>query len=113
MIDPTDTELMRATVADKAKTERLDREVERAELKRLLSSQLGRTFVMRQIERAGVFRLSLAMDATELTHLTAFNEGRRNEGLRLLSEIIESCPELWAVMLRERAERAAAKEQQA
>jgi len=105
--DPTDLDTIEREQAEKAERERMEREIERAELKRLLGSELGRSFVMRRIERAGVFRLSINLSAPEATHLTAFAEGRRNEGLVLLNDILESCPELWTVMLRERAARLA------
>lgn len=106
-LDPTDLQAAQDRAAEQARRQRRLREVEKTELRRLLGSELGRTFVMRMIERAGVFRLSFDVDHTEKTHLAAFNEGRRNEGLRLFSEIIESCPELWTTMLRERAARLA------
>lgn len=57
---------------------------------------------MQQIERAGVFRLTF--DAAS-DRASAFLEGARGVGLRLLNEILEACPELWETMLRERAAR--------
>ena len=107
MIDPTDVEANQLDQAERTKREQAAREVERSELKRILGSELGRSFVMRLIERAGLFRLSFPVNAPEATHLMAFSEGRRNEGLSILNDILESCPELWQVMLRERAARKA------
>lgn len=103
--DPTDLQAQSDAQAKAARRERALREVERSELKRLLSSKDGRTFVMRVIERAGVFRSSFPIDRPEDTHLAAFNEGRRNEGLRLFTDIVDAAPELWTTMLRERAAR--------
>lgn len=110
MHDPTDLAAASELLAKQTRQERRRREVERTELRRLLSSELGRTFVMRLIERAGVFRLSFDVNAPDATHLHAFREGCRNEGLRLLTEIIESCPEYWPTMLKERAARKAAED---
>lgn len=110
MLDPTDTTAATEAIARQAKIERRRREVERSELRRLLSSELGRTFVMRMIERAGVFRLSFDVNAPDATHMHAFREGCRNEGLRLFTEIIESCPDFWPTMLKERAARKAAED---
>lgn len=110
MLDPTDLAAADDQRAKQTRLVRRRREIERAELRRLLSSELGRTFVMRLIERAGVFRGSFDMNAPEATHLHAFREGCRNEGLRLLTEIVESCPENWPTMLKERAARKAAEE---
>lgn len=103
--DPTDLQAENEAREKAARRERALREVERSELRRLLSGKDGRTFVMRIIERAGVFRSSFPIDRPEDTHLAAFNEGRRNEGLRLFTDIVDSAPELWTTMLRERAAR--------
>ncbi len=106
MHDPLDFETKRAEEA--AKQELLAasaRAVEKNELRAILSKETGRTFVMRVIERAGVFRQTFDASATEATHKHAFNEGMRATGLWLLSEILESCPELWTTMLAERAKR--------
>ncbi len=108
MLDPTDTVATSALLEKRARRDRRNREIEGLELRRILSSELGRTFVMRLVERAGVFRLSIAVDNFADTHGTAFREGCRNEGVRLFRLIIDSCPELWTTMLKERAERLAA-----
>lgn len=110
MLEPLDPAAAQELVAKQARVERRRREIERSELRRLLSSELGRTFVMRMVERAGVFRLTFDVNAPDATHLHAFREGCRNEGLRLFTEIIESCPEYWPTMLKERAARKAAEE---
>lgn len=51
----------------------------------------------RQLDRAGVFRLSF--DTTAM--VMAFNEGRRNEGLRLMSLVLAHCPQHYSAMLEE------------
>lgn len=65
----------------------------------LMGNKRGRRIVWRLLDRAGVFRLSFAGEAT---HQTAFNEGQRNEGLRLMALITEHAPDDYAAMLKDR-----------
>lgn len=104
MQDPTDIVATEDRVREKSRRERRLREVERSELKRLLSNELGRTVLMRVIERAGVFRSTFAAGQPDMS---AFLEGQREVGRWLFAQIVDSCPELWTTMLRERAERIA------
>lgn len=67
------------------------------DLKWLMSSRRGRRIVWSLLERAGVWRLSFSTNAMQ----TAFNEGRRNEGLALTAAIHELCPERYVEMLQE------------
>lgn len=102
LIDPTDlTANARQTAEERQAAQRV-RAVERDRLRRLLSGELGRWFVMQQIERAGVFRATFDPASDRVS---AFNEGARNNGLRLLNDVLEACPELWETMVRERAAR--------
>ncbi len=94
-------------LAERAQQERAERAQRQARLTKILGNADVRTFVMELIENAGVFRLSLAIDQADATHLTAFCEGRRNEGLRIMADIFEACPSYWQTMLRERADRIA------
>lgn len=65
----------------------------------LLSSKRGRRVMWRLLTNAGVYRLSYTQgDASA----TAFNEGQRNLGLRLLSLIMTHCSEAYASMVQER-----------
>lgn len=84
------------------------KESDRARLERELNEDLavwntydGRAVTRRLLAECGVFRLSMAGDS----HQTAFNEGGRNVGLRLLARMTESAPELYALMEREHTER--------
>jgi len=102
LIDPTDlAATARQTATERQAVQRV-MAVERDRLRRLLSGELGRWFVMQQIERAGVFRATFDPASDRVS---AFNEGARNNGLRLLNEVLEACPELWETMVRERAAR--------
>lgn len=108
--DPIDLVENEIAKAEQAQRERQERAVQASVLQRLLSQEVGRTFVMDQLlEFAGVFRQSLNVNYSEATHLTAFADGRRSVGLHIYNLIIETCPEMWQVMIRERARRLEAK----
>lgn len=95
--DPTDIyaiEHAQQAVADRAKFE-LDLEI--GDLQWLMKDKRGRRFVYRMLERAGVWRLSFNTNALSM----AFNEGARNEGLRLLAQITEHCMDRYSEMLQE------------
>jgi hypothetical protein len=70
------------------------------DLKWLMSSKRGRRIMYGNLERAGVYRLSFHTNALQM----AFNEGGRNEGLMQLARLMEHCPEMHALMLKERKE---------
>jgi hypothetical protein len=74
--------------------------MEIADLKWLMSNKRGRRFVHRLLERAGVWRLSFNTNALSM----AFNEGTRNEGLRLLAQLTEHCLDRYSEMLKEQKE---------
>lgn len=67
------------------------------DVKWLMSNKRGRRIVHRLLERHGVWRLSFHTNALQM----AFNEGTRNEGLALLAQLNEHCPEFYAQMLKE------------
>lgn len=95
--DPLDTRSHERAKADADLRAKLARESEEADLKWLMGSKRGRRIVWRQLERAGVFRLSFNTNAMQM----AFAEGNRNEGLRMLAQIHALCPELYPVMVKE------------
>lgn len=66
------------------------------DLKWLMGHRPGRRIVWRLLDRAGVYRTSFTGNST-----TFFNEGARNVGLSLLSEIHEVCPDAYVLMLKE------------
>jgi hypothetical protein len=70
------------------------------DLKWLMRDKRGRRFVHGLLERSGVFRSSFHTNALTM----AFNEGVRNEGLRLTARITEHCAELYPQMLAEQKE---------
>ena len=63
----------------------------------LLSGQRGRRIVYRQLEAAGVFRLSFNTNAMAMS----FAEGQRNTGLQLLAQVMAVRPDAYALMVKE------------
>jgi hypothetical protein len=68
------------------------------ELLWLMSDSRGRRFIWRQLSGHGIFQLSYVQG--DSTH-TAFNEGRRHVGLKLMSQIMEHCPARYTEMSKE------------
>lgn len=95
--DPLDPRGQEAAEAIAAAEVRHRRHAEIKDFKWLMSRKEGRRFVWRQLDKAGVFRLSFTGNAPQ----TDFNEGMRNSGLALLADIIEHCPERFNQMLME------------
>lgn len=95
--DPTDIRSQERAKADTDLRSKLVKDTEESDFKWLMSSKRGRRIVWRQLDRAGVFRLSFNTNAMTM----AFAEGNRNEGLRVLALIHTLCPELYHVMVKE------------
>lgn len=95
--DPIDTRANQQAQAQRDERARLAAKTEADDLVWLLSSKRGRRMVWRQLDRAGVFRLSFNTNSMQM----AFNEGARNDGLRLLAQIHAVRPEAYTEMLRE------------
>lgn len=98
--DPLDPELQDAQREEGAKRQALARKQEIADFTWLMADPRGRRLVWRQLAAAGVFQSSF--DPTAMT--MAFNEGRRSEGLRLLAQIHELCPDLYPIMMKEQSQ---------
>ena len=97
--DPFDTQAQDTAREEQSERDKFLAKVEEEDLKWLMSSKRGRRIVCRQLERAGVWRLSFNTNAMTM----AFNEGQRNEGLVLLAKITTYCPDRYAEMLEERS----------
>lgn len=97
--DPLDQQANERKASDKDVTAKLTRDTEESDLKWLMSSRRGRRILWRTLDRAGVFRLSFNTNAMQM----AFNEGVRNEGLRILALIHAHCHELYPVLVKENA----------
>lgn len=95
--DPFDSAALEAQQVQRRNKAKLETQREADDLKWLMGSRRGRRIVWRQLERAGVFRLSFNTNAMQM----AFAEGARNEGLRMLAQINTVCPESYLEMLKE------------
>lgn len=78
-----------------AREELTKRQVE-ADTKWLMGNDAGRRIVWGLLDEAGVFRTSMTGD-----NWTFFNEGQRNQGLRLLARVQAHCPDEYALMTKE------------
>lgn len=84
--------------AEAAVQAKLDAQAEVDELCWLMSDKRGRRFMWRSLSAAGIYRLSFVPgDAMA----TAFAEGRRSEGLRLVALITQHCPSRFSEMQQE------------
>lgn len=95
--DPTDIEGQRAEKREADALKRIDREAQIADVKWLMSSRRGRRVMWRLLELSGPFRLSFDPNAMKM----AFNEGNRNLGNQFFNEVMNLCPELYPVMVKE------------
>lgn len=94
---PFDLREQERAEAERATREEYDRLDRVNEIKWIMGNEIGRRFMWRILEQAGVFRSTFSNDALTM----AFAEGNRNEGLRQLAMIHEVCPEMYPVMLKE------------
>lgn len=83
-----------ARAAQSAKDQRL------SDMALLLSTRPGRRFVWGLMSDCGIFRTSFDNSGS----VTAFNEGRREIGLRVLADVNDAAPDQYLVMLRESKE---------
>jgi hypothetical protein len=67
-------------------------------LESIMKSELGRTFIWDELSHHGVYELSYVMGSFDGT---AFKEGARNQGQRLLTEVLKWCPSEYLFMTRE------------
>jgi hypothetical protein len=95
--DPSDVHAIEKSKSEKDLAAKLIRDTDDADFKWLMGSKRGRRIIWRQLERAGVFRLSFNTNAMSM----AFSEGNKNEGLRTLAQIHTLCPELYSVMIKD------------
>lgn len=93
-LNPAVTDTDRDAKREDAKQET---RLESDDLKWLMGNRRGRRIVWRLLSRAGVYRSSFSTNAMQM----AFNEGNRNEGLRLIVTLHQICPERYAEMLQE------------
>jgi len=76
--------------------EKVEREIILNDMRYVLSSVQGRRLIWRILDMAGVYRSSFTGNST-----TFFNEGARNIGLRVLSDVMDAKPEAFLLMQNE------------
>lgn len=84
--------------AEKAQRAQLEAQSEIDDLVWLMSDKRGRRAVWRLLQRAGIWQLSFVPGDQSVT---AFREGNRNQGLQLLGQLMEHCPERFSEMQKE------------
>lgn len=98
--------------ADLRSLKRKAREARLAEAQRrditvqLMSSPAGRVWVLDILEHCNIFATSFSVNALQ----TAFREGQRDVGLRLLADIVSFSPDQYIQMMRESADRKVAED---
>ena len=95
--DPIDTHAQQEGREEAEARRRLMRKQETEDLKWLMNSRRGRRIMWRWLEISGPFRLSFDANALKM----AFAEGNRNLGNQLFNEVMEICPEMYPVMVKE------------
>ncbi len=95
--DPIDAEDQAASKKKLAEEQALANETAIADFKWLMADTRGRRIVWRQLGESGVFASSYHPTAMQM----AFNEGKRNDGIKLLAKVHEHCPELYSTMMKE------------
>lgn len=86
-----------AARAEKALKAQLERQTEIDDLLWLMSDKRGRRVMWRLLQRSGIYRTSFTGEALSM----AFKEGERNQGLRLMDQVMQHCPERFSVMQKE------------
>jgi hypothetical protein len=82
----------------KAKSRQKTRSLQKkAAFRKFMSDPEGRMFMWDLLTLCGIFHSSFSVDALRC----AFNEGRRDIGLRLLADINQLSPELYIRMMQE------------
>lgn len=81
--------------AERKVKNRRDREIN--DLSVVLSDPHGRRFIWRILSECGVFQTSFSPDSNQMY----FNEGERNVGLKIFSEVNEVSPEAYLKMMKE------------
>lgn len=94
-IADADVDLSSASEGERA----LRSATDEADLRWLITDHRGRRFLRRRLAELGVFQLSHTGEAVS----TAFNEGRRSAGLKLLSFILHVAPAAAAWLFTEDA----------
>ena len=95
--DPVDLDTQSNTMREieQARQNRIRTRTE--DTKWLMTSKRGRRIVWATLAEAGVYQSSFNPDPIQM----AFNQGLRDSGLKLLAEIVKTCPDLHNQMILE------------
>lgn len=96
-LDPMDIHAESQSAQEHQKEALKAEELEVDDLKWLMSNRRGRRIVFRELDSAGVWRISFNTNALQM----AFNEGARNAGLRLVNLVTAHCPSNFMKMMEE------------
>jgi hypothetical protein len=83
-------------VAQSLQKDKLRRETEIDDLKKIIDTPHGRRTVWRILEHTGMYRTSFTGNST-----TFFNEGQRNIGLWLVDEVLSADSNQYLAMIKE------------
>lgn len=67
-------------------------------IRSMMSTPVGRAYIREELQRSHVFSTSFVQGDP---YATAFREGERNRGLRLLADITQAAPDLYMTMMKE------------
>lgn len=96
-IDPTDLEAQEQELQKVTTKKRKKREREIADFKRVMGDAWGRRFVWRLMEEAKVFQDFTDTDPLAMAKFL----GERRQGLRLMKEVLDLCPDYWVAMIKD------------
>jgi len=95
-LDPDEIERLQKLDARKQRNAQI---VEQEDTKWLMNTKRGRRIVWRTLEQSGVFLSVFNTNAMQMS----FNEGHRNNGLKLLTSVCALAPDEYVEMLKEHA----------
>lgn len=84
---------------EKAIKAQLDAKTEADDLTWLMSDTRGRRFMWRLLSGCGLYAPSYVPGSDAMA--TAFNEGNRNTGLKLIGQVMQHCPDRFSEMQKE------------
>ncbi len=100
-VDPLNLQEQERADAERRERDKLAATNADNDLKWLMEQKRGRRIVWRLLEGAGIYRSSFNHSGSVM----AFNEGRRDVGLKLLADVCRVSPQGYALMTEEQSKR--------
>lgn len=97
MSDPFDIQAATERDSERSDAQQQSRLANRADISWVMADARGRRTLWRLLEQAGIYRSSFG----PTPEVTAFNEGQRNVGLRLMGDLIACAPDEFLTMQTE------------